>query len=717
MTAVAPGAATRRTPASPVASLRLVALFLVMVLPLALLALWFGRFGTRLAMWWPAAGVAVIAVALAPRRLRLAVALGAAVLGGLANVAYGRDVDVSVVLGLATGAEAWVAARIITRGEDTWPRLFGLDDVLRFLLGALAGAAVAGVFVCVGLALEGSSTAVHVTWRTVVASHLAAVLAITPLGLRAPRPRERIGAAESALQWLTLVGLLCLIFSPDQTHPLMFLVFVPLIWGAMRQSAHTVAWQVFLTALLITGFTTLGWGPFAAAISDSPQVAAALSQASVAATALVAMPLAVLKSQRAVALESASTTTALLDSVLAAATATGVIGTDLDGRIEFFSNGAEHLTGWRAEDVVGRAALGIIGPLDDLDDDERAEVTIVETEPDVVALEILVEPLLAADGLAVRQDFWMERRDGARRIISATISRRLADGRPAGYVGIVEDVTEQRQAESLAVAALEAERQLVERLAQVDRTKNDFMSTVSHELRTPITSILGYSQLLLSDETGALPVMHRQIVGRVERNGRRLLGLIEDMLTMSQVEVGDFRYTFEAVDVREIVLRAVETELSVFGTLGVQLTQDIEGEAVLVDADPDKLERAIAALLDNAAKYSSPGDRVELTVTARDAGVTIAVADHGIGISESDQVHLFDRFFRGSDAQARAIQGAGLGLSVTSMIVDGHGGSITCTSELGEGSTFTVWLPLAEAAGAGEESAADDDLVSDSGLA
>jgi signal transduction histidine kinase len=387
-----------------------------------------------------------------------------------------------------------------------------------------------------------------------------------------------------------------------------------------------------------------------------------------------------------------------------------VIGTDLDGRIEFFSLGAEEISGWRAAEVVGRACLTSVADADPQEHPGRLVVTIADHAPDTDSLEALIEPFL--EGLedpTFRDDWVLVRRDGELRTVAVNVSRRYDQGRPVGYVGIAEDVTDKRREESFAAAALDSERQLVERLAQVDRTKNDFMSTVSHELRTPITSILGYSQLLLSDETGALPVMHRQIVGRIERNGRRLLGLIEDMLTMSQVEVGDFRYVFQRVDLRSVVQSAVETEMSVFGTLGVQLSQDIVGEPVWVDADPDKLERALAALLDNAAKYSQPGDLVHLHVGCDESAARVCVVDHGLGISTEDQDHLFDRFFRGSDAHARAIQGAGLGLSVTSMIVDGHGGSISCESVLGEGSTFTVVLPFAaEGVGAVDRPVAED---------
>ncbi|MDR7362655.1 ATP-binding protein [Nocardioides marmoribigeumensis] len=705
MSAVTQGKVTGPTAGQTATPRPLVWLLVLLVLPLGMTALAWGRFGTNLAMWWPAAGVGVIAAALAPRRSRPLVALGVALCGFLANWTFGRDPGVAALLGLATGADALVTAALLSRHRDLRPVLTGLDDLVRFVLAALAGATAAGLFVAVGLAMDGAEPLI--TWRTVFASHLAAILAITPLGLGSSEVRQRAGRTELAVQWLSLALVVGVVFAPDQGLPLVYLVFVPLLWGAMRLSVRAVAWQVFLTALVITTATTSGWGPFANLGDASPQVVAALSQAAIASCALVALPLAVLKSQRAVALQQASSSSDLLDNILAAATSTVVIGTDLVGNIEFFNIGAEEISGWTAAEVVGHACLAIV-TTEGEDGQEEHLVTVDLDQPGAGSLEALIEPFLVdTEDDTFRDDWTLLRRDGERRTLAVTISRRYDHGRGVGYVGIAEDVTEKRREEESAAAALDAERQLVDRLAQVDRTKNDFMSTVSHELRTPITSILGYSQLLLSDETGALPVMHRQIVGRIERNGRRLLGLIEDMLTMSQVEVGDFRYVFQRVDLRSVVQSAVETETSVFGSLGVQLTQDVVGQPVWVEADPDKLERALAALLDNAAKYSQPGDVVHLAVSRDDDAARVAVVDHGLGISSEDQEHLFDRFFRGSDAHARAIQGAGLGLSVTSMIVDGHGGSISCVSSLGEGSTFTVALPFA-AEGVGAADAAAD---------
>jgi signal transduction histidine kinase len=232
---------------------------------------------------------------------------------------------------------------------------------------------------------------------------------------------------------------------------------------------------------------------------------------------------------------------------------------------------------------------------------------------------------------------------------------------------------------------------LDERLAELDRTRAEFLATASHELRTPITSILGYAALLSEDTE--LPSMHRQIIGRIERNGRRLLGLVEDMLTMSRIEEGTFRFTKSPLDLREPVAAAVDAIRPALDIHQLLLDQEISDEPVRVFGDGEKLERVATNLLSNAAKFSHPGDRIRLRLSSVGDQAVLSVADSGVGIRAEDQPHLFDRFFRGTDATTRAIQGVGLGLPIAGSIVEGHDGRIEVDSKVGRGSTFVVRLP------------------------
>ena len=233
---------------------------------------------------------------------------------------------------------------------------------------------------------------------------------------------------------------------------------------------------------------------------------------------------------------------------------------------------------------------------------------------------------------------------------------------------------------------------LAEALAELDRARKDFLATASHELRTPITSIIGYAALLAEDPE--LPSMHRQIIGRIERNGRRLLGLVEDMLTMSAVEDGTFQFEKAPIDLREPVSAAVDQIVPTLDVHQLMLDADICDRPVPVFGDADKLERVVSNLLSNAAKFSQPGDKVRLRLAAVGDQAVLSVADSGVGIRAEDQPHLFTRFFRGEDASTRAIQGVGLGLPIAASIVEGHDGRIEVESKVGVGSTFVVRLPL-----------------------
>jgi PAS domain S-box-containing protein len=380
-----------------------------------------------------------------------------------------------------------------------------------------------------------------------------------------------------------------------------------------------------------------------------------------------------------------------MSSILGATTGTAILGTSLTGRIQFFNIGAEKLTGLSAEDVVDQASLALVRG-----DAGQLQIRVAPgEEPDEDALEALIAPFLTGDQGNFTSDWDFVRDDGEVRTVSVAISRRLGDsGEPVGYLGVADDVTERRRHEAMVEAALERERQLVERFAEVDATKNEFMATVSHELRTPTTSIIGYSELMLSDESGSLPPMHQQIVGRIERNGRRLMGLVDDILTMSQVRLGEFRYSMAVTDVRDAVQRAICAVEPLYAQSYLTLKQELGDDDLKVYGDAAKLERVFANLLSNAAKFSHAGDAVTVRLEQDGDEAVFRVTDTGVGISPEDQAHLFDSFWRGADAHSMAIQGAGLGLPIASSIVAGHDGRIDVTSELGVGSTFEVRLPL-----------------------
>ena len=686
----APGPAAQRRPPSRVL---VVGALLLLQVVLGGTSVHFALPGTDVSPYWPNAGLSVIALALVPRRSRPALLPLLFVVAVLANLLGGRALDISLGLGLVSVFEPWVAIWLLTRGADPAP-LRGLADLPRLLVSALAGAVVAGVIggLAVATLVDGDF---FVTARTMLASHGAALLVLTPFAMRTAPLRLRTGWGETVAQWACLLGATLLVFASPEELPLTFAPFPFLVWGALRFTTRHTAVQLLAYGALISMLTSNGRGPFVEMLTGTdlaPETVGALLQANLLAAALIALPLSLVRTQQVLTFDRLASQHDMVNNILEATTATAILGTNLEGSIEFFNVGAERITGYPAADVAGKAALAMVPT-----DDGSARLTIaIGQEPRPAELESLVEKFLKDEAdQAVTADWEFLRVDGEVRTISLAISRRYGeDGTPIGYLGVADDVTERRRHEASVEAALETEKQLVDRLAQVDQTKNDFLATVSHELRTPITSILGYSQLLLSDDTGTLPTMHHQIVGRIERNGRRLMGLIEDMLTMSQVEVGNVRFHRVPIDLREPATAALESIQPVLAQRNLTMVHELGKTAVKVSGDADKLERVFTNLLSNAAKFSHEGDTIEVALCTEGHEAVLSVTDTGIGISLEDRAHLFDRFFRSADAHALAIQGVGLGLPIAASIVAGHDGSIDVSSQLGRGSTFAVRLPL-----------------------
>ena len=650
--------------------------------------------GSHAAAFWPNAGISLVALCVALPRWRPWVVLGVLAVTTAANLLGGRDLDVSLGYGLANAGEAATVIWWLSRRGRPRPTLAGLADLVRLAQAALLGALVAGLVAGATIAALTGGEFVPTAWA-VLASHAAAILILGPLGMALPpRHTRRAGALESVLQWTSLVAISLVVFLPREQIPITFLAFPFLAWGAVRLPPSVMSVQLAVYGVLVSVLTADGRGPFAAGVVDSghqPELIGLLLQAHLVAAALVVLPLSVVRSQQVSTSDELSHSHALVTNILASTTGNVILGTDLGGCIEFFNVGAEELSGYPAEEVTG-ARPAVLRP----SDSTPRQLEIALGEPgDADRLDPLVRPLLDGSEGHLTEDWQLLRRDGDVRTVSLTLSRRFGeDGRPVGYLAAAEDVTERRRQESLVEAALQKEKQIVERLAQVDQTKNDFMASVSHELRTPITSIVGYAELLLSDDTGTMPTMHRQIVGRIERNGRRLMGLIEDMLTMSQVEVGNFRFDKVPLDLREPVHAAVEAIQPSLAIHQLRLDEELGDGPVKVFGDPDKLERVATNLLTNAAKFSHGGELVTVRLSTDGDEAVLSVTDSGVGISAEDQVHLFDRFFRGADAYAQAIQGVGLGLPIASSIVAGHEGRIDFVSELDRGSTFIVRLPL-----------------------
>lgn len=222
--------------------------------------------------------------------------------------------------------------------------------------------------------------------------------------------------------------------------------------------------------------------------------------------------------------------------------------------------------------------------------------------------------------------------------------------------------------------------------------KDEFVALVSHELRTPLTSIVGYVELVLDQETGSLSEEQAQYLHVIDRNSRRLQKLVGDLLFVARYRAGKFEIERATIDVGALALECVDAALPTARAAGVELFCNAD-QQIDMNGDRVRIAQLLDNLVSNALKFTPRGGRVELTATVEGGLIGIEVSDTGIGISKEAQEHLFEKFFRSSEATKKAIQGTGLGLAISQAIVEAHGGTIVLESEQGLGSTFRVSLP------------------------
>ncbi|MDF2993006.1 MAG: signal transduction histidine kinase [Microbacterium sp.] len=227
---------------------------------------------------------------------------------------------------------------------------------------------------------------------------------------------------------------------------------------------------------------------------------------------------------------------------------------------------------------------------------------------------------------------------------------------------------------------------------QALRARDDLVASVSHELRTPLTSIIGYLDLALDDP--GIEAATRERLEVAARNATRLRELVSDILAMSASsrQGAQFDLVPAETDVAPIARLSIESQAPRAADYGIRIDDTGVRSATAV-VDPRRLRQVIDNLLSNAIKYNVRGGTVSVETSADDASVFLSVSDDGPGISRTEQIRLFERFFRGDAVRNSSTHGSGLGLAISRDIVRAHGGEITVRSTPGEGATFTVRLP------------------------
>ena len=370
---------------------------------------------------------------------------------------------------------------------------------------------------------------------------------------------------------------------------------------------------------------------------------------------------------------------ARLHQAIDGAAHTGFIAADRDGTITIVNQAAEDLLGTSAGELVGKRNLDSLPSLF-----RHAEPTP------------LLQPTASGPAQRSHREWTVENESGAQRIVAVRLTvLRDARGEKDGYVLVGTDVTAQHQTQAALHDVIAKQADAVDRLLELDQARHDFIATASHELRTPVTSILGFTELLAEGTAGDLTPAQASLLDRVDRNGQRLLNLVEDLLHLSDLDAPS-----PAVHERAM-LDATAPGVRAWTSLqpllrGRHLKADlvVDDDLPSVYGDGDQLERALHHLLTNSVKFTPDGGSIKFSIVRVDDEVVFEVADTGVGIEEDERAALFDPFFRTRDTHVLATPGAGLGLAVVRGIVDAHGAEIDVTSHRHVGTTVRIRMPV-----------------------
>ncbi len=329
----------------------------------------------------------------------------------------------------------------------------------------------------------------------------------------------------------------------------------------------------------------------------------------------------------------------------------------------------------KLEEIAGYAPGELIGKTTRIwYPDEKAYLTARE---DVYAQ--------MAKGEIYRKEQQMARKDGAlfwARLSLCAVDKNLP---LKGAVGIIEDITDERQ-------AAEKLRQAMEAAQAADRIKSAFLATMSHELRTPLNSIIGFTGIMLQGLTGPLNPEQQKQMTMVQNSSRHLLSLINDVLDISKIEAGQLVLSNSSFDLRSSLDKMTKLVSPLAEKKGIELRLGLPDVPATITTDQRRLEQVILNLLNNAVKFTERG-HVGISCRSENGHLLLTFSDTGIGMRQEELPNLFQPFHQIDTGLARKREGTGLGLSICKKIVDIMGGSIDVESRWGQGSAFIVRLP------------------------
>ena len=351
-----------------------------------------------------------------------------------------------------------------------------------------------------------------------------------------------------------------------------------------------------------------------------------------------------------------------------------IISKNLDGVIESWNPGAEHLFEYRAEEAIGHSIKLIIPP--DRHDEE----------------EVILNRLRRGERI---EHFETVRLTKSGRLIDIDLSVSPVRNRRTDIIGaskIARDITKRKRLEQERADLMEELQVTLEQAQIANIEKDEFIAEVSHEIRTPLNSILGWTRILRRQDYDRGQTI--RAIDSIDRSANVQLKLIEDLIDLSKILKGKIHLQLRPLNIGELINQAVETVRPAADAKSIKIESEINTSNGIISADPDRFLQILWNLLSNAVKFTPSGGKIEVKVTLVDHYLQLSVTDSGVGIDPTFLPFVFNRFSQAPGDNGGQHAGLGLGLAIVRYFVELHGGSVAVHSAgLGRGSTFTIILP------------------------
>lgn len=618
---------------------------------------------------WPPTGIALAALLILGNRFWPAIACGAFV----ANVWTGAPLLVALGIGAGNTLEALLGAYALSRIPGFRRSLDRLQDVLGliFLAGVMSTAASASIGVA-SLLLGGVITPGHIgaTWRAWWLGDVIGDLVVAPLILTwklaedAQVPRGRIG--ERAVLGVLLVAASLFIF--DHTSQGMPSLLLPLlVWASIRFDERGAARATFVVSAIAVWATARGHGPFAR--GTIPEGLFSL-QSFLGLTAGTFLVLGAVMSER----RRADAQRKQAEGVIRESEERYRTLTEAVDQLMWVNDAAGRTT------YVNRKVEELFGPFDLLRDSPSTE--FLHPDDREPALQARLRGLVA--GEPYRMEYRARMRDGQYRwMMARVVPVTDARGRILSWIGSAADIHDLKTAE----AELRRAKDVAE---AADRAKDQFLAALSHELRTPLTPVLAISSVL--EEDPQLPDGARHQIQIIRRNAEVEARLIDDLLDLTRIARGKLQLEVEPIELASALDDVVEICRQEAAAKGLVVERAGPDRGKFIAADSARLKQILWNILKNAIKFTPVGGRILLRVTEPSPGrIAVEVSDTGVGIDPSE----IDRIFLPFEQAGQRSGGLGLGLAISSALVEAHGGTLTAASGgLGRGATFHVEFAL-----------------------